>query len=170
MAPDKILSWDNSAIPSDENVHFLSHQEAADLMDRVLEQDRGRPATPAEFGRALHAIQDSYRHRGLGYTAKWGEQGEWQYVIDCGVYGETFDLGEALLNSTQWGHGGTSFLARFLKLPFVTDPDVELARSPWPDADAAMTEETRKWIEEYLQEYIAWYLQQTSSEQTSRPK
>ena len=142
-------------------------------MEKTLSANADEPATPAEFGRALHAVQDSYRHRAFGYTGSFAVWGIEQYDEGLRMYGGILDE-EGMRNAAQWGHIGTTIAAlwrkKILKETGVTSPDDPLKESHWPDLDAAMTAETQRLLEDYLREYIAWYLQQqTQSEQNSEP-
>ncbi len=158
------LHRDTSLRPDRGNPHFLAHAAAQDEMTRVVYGGR-ELGTPEEFGRALHSIQDYYRHRGLGYTPGanvpgGGSLGQHQYLLDVIEYGEAFDLGTFILHAPQPGHGVTSFLTRYVsELPGLGFLGTRLAE---PDAlvgtyprDVEAIEETRHWIRQYLTLWFA---------------
>jgi len=115
----------------------------------------GGPKSPEEFGRALHALQDYYRHRGLGYTIQPGFAGVGQALGGWIWYGEELDATK-LLRSLDFGHGVTAvyYLVGFSQF----NPDAGFGALP---TDVDVEAEAREWLERYLREYLAWYIGQS---------
>jgi RHS repeat-associated protein len=159
-ATDRLVSLDNSALPTHSNVHFLSHRQAQGLMEGTLRQyEHGQPASPADFGRALHAVQDYHRHRGLGFTAMSGRFGQMQYLWHVVCDGEQFDFFAFLLDARNWGHLQASVREKATRHLFPSlwspalNPDAPLGSYP---GDNLMIEETVRYVGAYVAQFYAW--------------
>ena len=91
-------------------LHWMSHREAKENM-----ADAVQSGDPVEFGRSLHAVQDSYSHFGQGFEGlDTKEVGQGLYEtrrleddIDPSAHGG-LELEIRRENAKQWGHSGAS--------------------------------------------------------------
>jgi RHS repeat-associated protein len=155
---DCMVCADSSASPTGR-MHWLT-QEGAESRARAA----ASTTTLSDFGRIMHGVQDSYSHRGSGYTYWPGLAGAAEYLSGVVFGGAKFDWG-TLGNSFQFGHSGTSFHTRgdFMGLNLTMLGGGTWAASLDPDdydptnpVDAAMTAKSQELIELYIAVYLDW--------------
>jgi hypothetical protein len=159
---------DSSAAPTGR-MHWLTEEQAeagARAAASSSSANNGRPSTfiLSDFGRIMHGVQDSYSHRGSGYTYSWGLGGAAEYLSGVLSGGAAFDW-RTFGNSFQFGHSGISIVTRGASLGFdltnfgggtwlgSLDPD---NYDPTNPVDAAMATKSQDCIKLYVAAYLDW--------------
>jgi outer membrane protein assembly factor BamB len=132
-------------------MHWYTRSEAEALLEAAV-----RNGDPAEFGRALHALQDYYSHRRQGYTIPGGLVGVGIYLNDCISHGEEFGWAGLALSYLDYGHG-FSKVAHRITFGVVPDTDAYMRYSFWEERGWAMREETQEWVARFLEIYLRNY-------------